>query len=312
MKPELSGIVEETIYMSHGLMALTPHPRNVIFGAINEENCADLAKEIDLIGLENPITVNPKGRIIKGHRRWFAMTKILGWTHGPVIIKQYKDDDDELLSLLSDNSYGRIYDKLVLTQMAKLKIEILQRRSLETVERSVTKDTKRVADEMGVSPRSLRKGTRALEIANDIAEEFPEKAQEIKDALATSYEQGESVALAIKRKIDEVKNEDLTNKITNLEPVVIKIQKHDLNAEINKIYHKVGAVSRFFNSTLKSTTPKAEGKFIEEIERFFNLLESWRECNMIPCPVCGGTKKVAGLTCDNCDDGKVGKKLEEL
>jgi ParB family chromosome partitioning protein len=74
---------------------------------MSKSSLKDLAKSIEQIGLHNPVTVSvtEDGRYIlrEGHRRYKAVTEILGWKTIPVNVISYTDEDDIVVGQLIEN-----------------------------------------------------------------------------------------------------------------------------------------------------------------------------------------------------------------
>lgn len=97
------------------------------------EDVQELADDIEMSGLENPLTVceaeNGYYRIVAGHRRRKALEQI-GKTSAPCIIKAYADADSEEVALIQSNLTAReltYYEKM----LAVVRLEEALRRMKE-------------------------------------------------------------------------------------------------------------------------------------------------------------------------------------
>ena len=97
------------------------------------EDVQELADDIEMSGLENPLTVCEAGdgyyRIVAGHRRRKALEQI-GKTSAPCIIKSYADADSEEVALIQSNLTAReltYYEKM----LAVVRLEEALRRMKE-------------------------------------------------------------------------------------------------------------------------------------------------------------------------------------
>jgi ParB family chromosome partitioning protein len=79
--------IRKPVRTTRSVTDLRPHPKQAkYFRDMPLSQLADLADNIEKNGLESPIEISPKGRIISGHQRYRAVVR-LGWDEVPVIIR---------------------------------------------------------------------------------------------------------------------------------------------------------------------------------------------------------------------------------
>lgn len=115
--------------------SIKPHPLND--KVHTQKKLLTLAKAIRNNQWDQPIVVNSVTRVItKGHARWMAARDILKLKTVPVILKDYSNDDEQLLDLKLDNEVSEIDHSYDPNMTAKIMSKIgpqMQRALDETV-----------------------------------------------------------------------------------------------------------------------------------------------------------------------------------
>ena len=87
------------------LQDIKPHPRNPNIHTI--EQIERLAKIIEYQGFREPVTIsNQSGWLNSGHGRYEA-AKLLNLTHIPAIYQDFKDQDQEMAHMISNNTIAK-------------------------------------------------------------------------------------------------------------------------------------------------------------------------------------------------------------
>lgn len=110
-----------------------------------ETGINELAKSIEKIGLQQPVTVfkkNNRYQLIIGQRRFLAF-KRLGKTHIPAIITEVRDDEDAMIKSFSENIH-------------RLDLSYPDKNRVAKALYAKYNDIDRIADELGVAPQTVR------------------------------------------------------------------------------------------------------------------------------------------------------------
>lgn len=213
------------------------------------EDVQELADDIEMRGLENPLTVceaeNGYYRIVAGHRRRKALEQI-GKTSAPCIIKSYADADSEEVALIQSNLTAReltYYEKM----LAVVRLEEALRRMKENGTELPGRLRDHLAEKSGESASAvhrmtyiykhlspeLMEGLRQEKINESIAYELASSPKTVQTEFEQRLARGETFrAQDVKKYRDKPTVDDATVNAFLLEWVV---RPHD--AEVYRVLH---------------------------------------------------------------------------
>lgn len=173
------------------------------------EDVQELADDIEMRGLENPLTVceaeNGCYRIVAGHRRRKAL-ELLGRKDAPCIVKAYDGEDSELVALIQSNLTAReltYYEKM----LAVVRLEEALRRMKENGVELPGRLRDHLAEKSGESASAvhrmtyiykhlspeLMEGLRREQIGESVADELAHSSKKVQEAFAQRLARGETV-----------------------------------------------------------------------------------------------------------------------
>lgn len=213
------------------------------------EDVQELADDIEMSGLENPLTVceaeNGYYRIVAGHRRRKALEQI-GKTSAPCIIKAYADADSEEVALIQSNLTAReltYYEKM----LAVVRLEEALRRMKENGTELPGRLRDHLAEKSGESASAvhrmtyiykhlspeLMEGLRQEKINESIAYELANSPESVQTEFEQRLARGETFrAQDVKKVRENPPVDDATINAFLLEWVV---RPHD--AEVYRVLH---------------------------------------------------------------------------
>lgn len=213
------------------------------------EDVQELVDDIEMRGLENPLTVceaeNGYYRIVAGHRRRKALEQI-GKTSAPCIIKAYADADSEEVALIQSNLTAReltYYEKM----LAVVRLEEALRRMKENGTELPGRLRDHLAEKSGESASAvhrmtyiykhlspdLMEGLRQEKINESIAYELASSPKAVQTEFEQRLARGETFrAQDVKKVRDKPTVDDATVNAFLLEWVV---RPHD--AEVYRVLH---------------------------------------------------------------------------
>ena len=213
------------------------------------EDVQELADDIEMRGLENPLTVCEAGngnyRIVAGHRRRKALAQ-LGKPVAPCIIKSYADADSEEVALIQSNLTAReltYYEKM----LAVVRLEEALRRMKENGAELPGRLRDHLAEKSGESASAvhrmtyiykhlspeLMEGLRLEKINESIAYELANSPKTVQTEFEQRLARGETFrAQDVKKVRDKPSVDDATVNAFLLEWVV---RPHD--AEVYRVLH---------------------------------------------------------------------------
>jgi len=282
------------------LSVLKPNPFNAeIYDKITPESVADLADSIKNTGLLSPIEISDSHHIISGHRRVEAY-RVLGIEKIPYKLKHFNTKEEEQEYIIAKNQYRvkTTEERIREGQHLKMLYEALGRGG---------RLNDSVAAAVGLSRRTFEKGTKAVEVMDELAEKDPAAAADIKAQLGKSVHAGyEASRAAFEEKFDSITNEAIEDAKVDQEAEERKARFFYLpmlNATISMMentYAKIVAKK-------DSTFPTALAEFAEDIRRMASRLKTRTPEGMTPCTNCNGTKVTPeGNVCPECIAGKTG------
>lgn len=173
------------------------------------EDVQELADDIEMRGLENPLTVCEAGngnyRIVAGHRRRKALEQI-GRPSAPCIIKSYADADSEEVALIQSNLTAReltYYEKMLAVVRLEKALRSMKARGVELPGRlrdhlaEQTNESASAVHRMqyihkNLSP-ALLDALRRGQIGESVADELAHSPAQVQEAFAQRLARGETV-----------------------------------------------------------------------------------------------------------------------
>lgn len=173
------------------------------------EDVQEMADDIALHGLDNPLTVCAAGdgtyRIVAGHRRRKAL-ELLGRKDAPCIVKAYDGEDSELVALIQSNLTSReltYYEKMEAVIRLEKALRSMKERGVELPGRlrnhlaEQTNESASAVHRMqyihkNLSP-ALLDALRRGQIGESVADELAHSPAQVQEAFAQRLARGETV-----------------------------------------------------------------------------------------------------------------------
>lgn len=236
------------------------------------EDVQELADDIEMSGLENPLTVceaeNGYYRIVAGHRRRKALEQI-GKPSAPCVVKAYADADSEEVALIQSNLTAReltYYEKM----LAVVRLEDALRRMKENGAELPGRLRDHLAEKSGESASAVHRmtyiykhlspelleGLRQEKINESIAYELASSPEAVQTEFEQRLARGEVFrAQDVKKVRDKPSVDDATLDAFLLEHIVRGHEAelyrvlHDNNDPAIMLVHPVKQVLRFWGSS---------------------------------------------------------------
>lgn len=213
------------------------------------EDVQELADDIEMRGLENPLTVceaeNGYYRIVAGHRRRKALEQI-GKTSAPCIIKSYADADSEEVALIQSNLTAReltYYEKM----LAVVRLEEALRRMKENGTELPGRLRDHLAEKSGESASAVHRmtyiykhlspelleGLRQEKINESIAYELASSPKTVQTEFEQRLARGEAFRAQDVKKVRE--NPPVDDATVNAFLLEWVVRSHD--AEVYRVLH---------------------------------------------------------------------------
>jgi len=266
-----------------------------IYGTDELKDVEQLAKEIQLFGLQRPITVVKAEadtyRVASGHRR-VAACRLLNMETIESEIKSFDNQDDERIFLVLENRYR---DKT--TSQKMMEAAVLYKEAIETNEggRAIEK----VAEQTGMSVGTIHNGMKAVKVITQLKNEG--KNEEAMAIIKTMDDKGVSAAVREANQAigtTEVKKqvEGYWNMFSASEGLKALLKQWVKNQDM--------ILARDFNKEINTSGQT----MFKGIDIFIDFIDSYTKTGSSRCKTCNGYGVIEGNEhCPDCYNGRVGR-----
>ena len=139
------------------ISSLKHHPKNKEIYSLSSID--ELMESISEVGLLQPLTIDTRNQVISGNRR-FESIKRLGWNEVEVIVREVKEDEEELLLIHFNKQRIKSFKELINEYLTLDRIYRKgqgKRTDLTSVKSNKSSSRDIISNEMGISSSQLRR-----------------------------------------------------------------------------------------------------------------------------------------------------------